>query len=70
MASLNTLPRVAQPAIQEGRYVGRVIRARLAGTASGIGPFRYRNKGSIATIGPSTAWPTPSASASPAAPRT
>ena len=55
MASLNKLPGVAQPAIQEGKYVGRVICSRLSGTASRIGPFRYRNKGSMATIGRSKA---------------
>ena len=33
MVSLNKLPGVAQPAMQEGKYVGKVIRARLAGDA-------------------------------------
>ncbi|MGH3407734.1 MAG: NAD(P)/FAD-dependent oxidoreductase, partial [Streptosporangiaceae bacterium] len=50
MAMLNQLPGVAQPAIQEGAYVARVIRARLAGEPDG-GPFAYRDKGSMATIG-------------------
>ena len=50
MISLNQLPGVAQPAIQEGRYVGRLIRARLLGS-SPVRPFRYRDKGSMATIG-------------------
>jgi len=50
MVSLNDLPGVAQPAIQEGMYVGRLIRARLAGQADGK-PFAYRDKGSMATIG-------------------
>jgi len=50
MAALNQLPGVAQPAIQEGAYVGRVIRARLAGEPDG-GPFAYRDKGNMATIG-------------------
>ena len=31
MVSLNKLPGVAQPAMQEGKYVGKVIKARLAG---------------------------------------
>ena len=31
MVSLNKLPGVAQPALQEGSYVGKVIKARLAG---------------------------------------
>jgi NADH dehydrogenase len=55
MASLNKLPGVAQPAIQEGRYVGKLIGARLAGNASRVRPFKYRNKGSMATIGHSSA---------------
>jgi NADH dehydrogenase len=43
------LPQVAQPAIQGGRYAARAIVARLAGDS--IAPFRYRDKGSMATIG-------------------
>ncbi|MBV9583913.1 MAG: hypothetical protein JO213_03405 [Alphaproteobacteria bacterium] len=35
---------------QQGIYVGRVIAARLAGRSS-PGPFRYRNYGTLATIG-------------------
>jgi len=50
MVQLNDLPGVAQPAIQEGTYVGRLIRSRLAGQADGK-PFAYRDKGSMATIG-------------------
>ena len=50
MAALNDLPGVAQPAIQQGSYVGRLIAARLAGKA-GMKPFAYRDKGSMATIG-------------------
>lgn len=50
MVSLNGLPGVAQPAIQEGKYVAKVIRARLAGEAAPA-PFRYFDKGSMATIG-------------------
>jgi NADH dehydrogenase len=50
MVSLNKLPGVAQPALQEGRYVGKVIRKRLAGQTK-IRPFKYFNKGSMATIG-------------------
>jgi NADH dehydrogenase len=48
-----TLPGVAPVAMQQGRYVGRLIRARLTGQRPG--PFRYRNKGSLATIGRSRA---------------
>jgi NADH:ubiquinone reductase (H+-translocating) len=50
MVSLNKLPGVAQPALQEGRYVGKVIKARLAGKKDGK-PFKYFNKGNMATIG-------------------
>jgi NADH:quinone reductase (non-electrogenic) len=50
MVRLNDLPGVAQPAIQEGTYVGRLIRARLAGQTS-TPPFAYRDRGSMATIG-------------------
>ena len=50
MVLLNDLPGVAQPAIQEGTYVGRLIRARLAGKTD-MKPFAYRDKGSMATIG-------------------
>ncbi len=50
MVSLNKLPGVAQPALQEGRYVGRVIKKRLAGEKD-VKPFHYFDKGSMATIG-------------------
>jgi NADH dehydrogenase len=50
MVSLNRLPGVAQPAIQEGKYVGKVLKARLAGKSK-IEPFKYFDKGSMATIG-------------------
>jgi NADH dehydrogenase len=50
MVSLNKLPGVAQPAMQEGKYVGKVIKARLRG-AEPPAPFKYFDKGSMATIG-------------------
>ena len=50
MVSLNELPGVAQPAIQEGNYVGKLIQARLAGDRR-CEPFKYFDKGSMATIG-------------------
>jgi NADH dehydrogenase len=50
MVSLNKLPGVAQPAMQEGRYVGKVIKARIAGDPAPA-PFKYFDKGSMATIG-------------------
>jgi NADH dehydrogenase len=43
------LPGVAQPAIQEGRYVGEAIERRLRGIA--VQPFHYKDRGSLATIG-------------------
>jgi NADH dehydrogenase len=44
-----SLPGVAQVAIQGGRHAGRMIRAQLDGQPTK--PFRYRDKGSMATIG-------------------
>ncbi len=43
------LPGVAQPAIQEGRYAGGAIAARLRGEK--IQPFHYADRGNLATIG-------------------
>ena len=43
------LPGVAQPAIQQGRYVAKVIERRLRGEK--IPPFHYFDKGNLATIG-------------------
>jgi NADH dehydrogenase len=43
------LPQVAQPAIQGGRHVAATIVRRLAGRPGE--PFRYVDKGSMATIG-------------------
>jgi len=40
---------LSAPAIQEGRYVARAILAAERGTTPG--PFRYRDKGIMATIG-------------------
>src|SRR3984957_1890912 len=44
------LPGVAQVAIQQGRFVGRVLAARLAGRPFGRG-FRYRDRGNMAVVG-------------------
>jgi NADH dehydrogenase len=44
-----TLPGVAPVAMQQGRYVAKAVRARLEGRAAA--PFRYRDKGNLATIG-------------------
>jgi NADH dehydrogenase len=43
------LPGVAPVAMQQGRYAARVVRDRLGGKESA--PFRYRDKGNLATIG-------------------
>ncbi len=43
------LPAVAPVAMQQGRYVGRVIQSRLRDKA--VQPFRYRHSGNMATIG-------------------
>jgi NADH dehydrogenase FAD-containing subunit len=44
------LPGVAQVAMQQGRYVGRLIAGRLKGHADPP-PFKYFNKGNMATVG-------------------
>jgi NADH dehydrogenase len=43
------LPGVAPVAMQQGRYAAKVIRARLNGRERR--PFRYINKGNVATVG-------------------
>ena len=45
-----TIPGIAPAAKQMGRYVGRLIAARIDGDAS-VRPFRYRHQGDLATIG-------------------
>jgi len=47
------LPGVAPVAIQQGKYVARVIAQRLRGADSQ--PFRYRDQGTLATIGRASA---------------
>jgi NADH dehydrogenase len=44
------VPGVAQAAIQQGRFVGRLIANRAKGRKDGR-PFRYRNKGNMAVVG-------------------
>jgi NADH dehydrogenase len=44
------LPGIAQPAIQEGKYVARVIRGRVTGQ-SPAAPFWYWDKGNLAIVG-------------------
>jgi NADH dehydrogenase len=45
------LPMLSPPAMQEGRYVAKAIRARMAGRKGSPHPFRYVDKGTMATIG-------------------
>jgi NADH:ubiquinone reductase (H+-translocating) len=51
--SVQPLLGVAPVAMQEGRYAAKLVRARLRGQA--MGPFRYRDKGNLATIGRASA---------------
>jgi NADH dehydrogenase FAD-containing subunit len=44
------LPGVAQVAIQQGHYVGRLLQRRMKG-ASAPGPFSYFDKGNMAVVG-------------------
>ena len=46
---LQALLGVAPVAMQQGRYAAKLVRARLEGKP--IGPFRYLDKGNLATIG-------------------
>ena len=48
------VPGIAPAAKQQGAYVARVIRQRLAGEPSQT-PFRYRHAGNLATVGRSAA---------------
>jgi NADH dehydrogenase len=43
------LPGVAPVAMQQGRYVGKLLKAKLSGRE--VGPFHYVDKGNLATIG-------------------
>jgi len=51
--SSTALPGVAPVAMQEGRYAARAVRDRLRGRPRR--PFRYHNKGNLATIGRASA---------------
>src|SRR5580693_2284165 len=46
----HALPGVAQVAMQQGRYVGKLIARRIAGK-NGLRPFRYFDKGNMAVVG-------------------
>ncbi len=45
----DSLPQLAQPAIQQGRHAGRQIASMISGQP--LREFRYRDKGTMATIG-------------------
>jgi NADH:ubiquinone reductase (H+-translocating) len=47
--TVETLPGVAPVAMQQGRYAAKVVAARLKNQSSE--PFRYHDKGNLATIG-------------------
>lgn len=49
------LPQLAQPAIQGGKHVAKLIKAELKGKADRVKPFKYSDKGTMATIGKSSA---------------
>lgn len=49
------LPQLAQPAIQGGRYVATLIAADVAGQRARIAPFKYKDMGTMATIGRASA---------------
>jgi len=49
------LPQLAQPAIQGGKHVAKLIKADLKGKRAKVKPFKYKDKGTMATIGRSSA---------------
>ncbi len=49
------LPMLSPPAMQEGRYVARAIIEETHGRPPGGAPFRYLDKGTMATIGRNSA---------------
>jgi len=49
------LPMLSPPAMQEGRHVARLIRDQAAGHGKTRKPFRYTDKGTMATIGRNSA---------------
>lgn len=49
------LPGVAPVAMQAGRYVASIIAQRVTGKKQAAPPFRYHNKGNLATVGRSFA---------------
>ncbi|MET0188177.1 MAG: NAD(P)/FAD-dependent oxidoreductase, partial [Pseudonocardia sediminis] len=51
VSTIDRLPGVAQVAMQQGTYVGKQIAARSKGDDTTPAPFKYFDKGSMATIG-------------------
>ncbi len=49
------LPQLAQPAIQGGKHVGKLIKADLSNDRADVKGFKYFDKGTMATIGRSSA---------------
>jgi NADH dehydrogenase len=49
------LPQLAQPAIQGGKHVAKLIKADVKGKRDRVKPFSYSDKGTMATIGRSSA---------------
>ena len=49
------LPGVAQVALQQGAYVGKMIRHRLSHPQSSAAPFHYSDRGDMAVIGRASA---------------
>ncbi len=51
----NAMPQLAQPAIQGGKHVAKVIKADLSGRRDQVKAFTYADKGTMATIGRNSA---------------
>ncbi len=51
VSTIDRLPGVAQVAMQQGTYVGKLVTARSRGDDTTPAPFKYFDKGSMATIG-------------------
>ncbi|MDN5916251.1 MAG: NAD(P)/FAD-dependent oxidoreductase [Pseudonocardia sp.] len=51
VSTIDRLPGVAQVAMQQGAYVGKLIASRSRGDDTTPAPFKYFDKGSMATIG-------------------
>ncbi|WP_181780875.1 NAD(P)/FAD-dependent oxidoreductase [Pseudonocardia pini] len=51
VSTVDRLPGVAQVAMQQGTYVGKQITNRVKGDTTTPAPFKYFDKGSMATIG-------------------